>query len=121
VLLWVAGFDVIYACQDAEFDRREGLHSIPARFGIAKALAVARGFHVLALGGMAAVGFAAALHPVYWVGMAGIAAFLLWQHRLVRANDLSRVGVAFFNANGAVSVLYLAVTVAAVLLPRVAR
>ncbi len=119
VLLWVAGFDVIYACQDVEFDRREGLHSIPARFGIRPALATARCLHAGALLAMTGVGVAARLHPVYGFGLAGIALLLLWEHRLVRADDLSRVGVAFFNMNGVISIVYLAVTLAAVLIPGV--
>ena len=109
VLTWVAGFDVIYACQDVEFDRREGLHSIPARFGIARALTVARLLHLGSLLLLAAVGWAAALHPVYWVGLALISALLVWEHRIVRPDDLSRLGVAFFNMNGIIGVVYLAV------------
>jgi 4-hydroxybenzoate polyprenyltransferase len=113
VVFWVAGFDTIYACQDVEFDRREGLRSIPARFGVPAALGLARAFHVLAVGAMAAVGVAAGLHPVYWAGVAVIAAVLLWEHRLVRADDLSKIGVAFFNANGLISVLYFGVVLTA--------
>ncbi len=118
VLLWVAGFDVIYACQDAGFDRDAGLHSMPARFGIPQALWIARGLHLAALGAMAGVGLAAELHPVYWVGVAGIAGLLAWEHRLVRADDLSKIGVAFFTMNGVISVLYFAVVLTAVLLGR---
>jgi 4-hydroxybenzoate polyprenyltransferase len=116
VLCWVAGFDVVYACQDVDFDRREGLHSIPARFGVPAALGVARALHVAAFGALVAVGLTAELHPVYWAGLAAIGALLVWEHRLVRADDLSRLGVAFFNMNGVISVAYLAVVVAAVLL-----
>lgn len=116
VLSWVAGFDTIYACQDVDFDRREGLFSIPARFGVARALAVARAFHVAALGALAAVGAIAHLHPVYWAGLALIAAILVWEHRLVSADDLSKVGVAFLNANGLISVLYFGVVLAALAL-----
>ena len=118
VLQWVAGFDVIYACQDLDFDRRQGLFSVPARFGLARALWLARALHAGALAALAAVGWLAGLHPVYWVGWASIGALLGWEHRLVRADDLSRVGVAFFNMNGVISVLYLVVVLAAVLLPR---
>jgi 4-hydroxybenzoate polyprenyltransferase len=117
VLLWVAGFDVIYACQDVDFDRREGLHSIPARFGVRTALGAARLLHVAAIGALAGVGLLEDLHAVYWAGCAVIALLLIWEHRLVRADDLSRVGVAFFNMNGVISVLYLAVVVTAVLVP----
>lgn len=116
VLLWVAGFDVIYACQDVEFDRREGLHSIPARFGAGRALTTARWLHAAALAALAGVEWSARLHPVYWVGWAAIAGLLLWQHRLVRADDLSRVGMAFFNLNAAISAIYFATVLAAVAL-----
>jgi 4-hydroxybenzoate polyprenyltransferase len=114
VLFWVAGFDVIYACQDAEFDRAAGLHSMPARLGIARALAVARVLHVLAVGLLAAVHPAAGLHPLYLGGVAAIACILAYEHSLVHADDLSRVDAAFFTMNGWVSVLYLAVTLAAI-------
>jgi 4-hydroxybenzoate polyprenyltransferase len=118
VLLWVAGFDVVYSCQDVDFDRREGLRSIPARFGIARALLLARLLHAGAFAALAAVGVAADLHPVYWVGLGVIGMVLVWEHRLVRADDLSKLGVAFFNMNGIISVAYFVVVVAAVLLPR---
>ena len=118
MLFWVAGFDVIYACQDEEFDRKEGLHSIPARFGTSTALRIARVFHLLAVAALVAVGWAATLHPVYWVGMAILAGVFAWEHRLVRPGDLSRVGVAFFNMNGIISVGYLAVVLLSILAPR---
>lgn len=117
VLLWVSGFDVIYACQDAEVDRREMLQSIPARFGVARALLLARVLHAGALAALTAVGFVAGLHPVYWLGLALIATILGWEHRLVRTDDLSKLGLAFFNLNGTISVVYLVVVLAAVLLP----
>ena len=118
VLLWVAGFDVIYGCQDEAFDRASGLHSIPARFGPRLSLHIARGFHAGALAALAGVGVLAGLHPVYWAGWLLIGGVLVHEHRLVRANDLSRVGVAFFNMNGIISVLYLVTLLAAVLYPR---
>jgi len=118
VLLWVAGFDVIYACQDAAFDRREGLHSVPARFGVPIALRVARVLHATALVALAVVGWLGALHPLYWIGWGVIAVLLAWQHRLVRADDLSRVGVAFLPLNGIVAVLYFGAVLAAVLAAR---
>jgi 4-hydroxybenzoate polyprenyltransferase len=117
VLLWVAGFDVLYACQDVEFDRREGLYSIPARFGLARALGVARVLHGGTLAALVAVGLVSGLHPVYWAGLAVIAGVLVWEHRLVRPGDLSQLDVAFFNMNGIVSVIYLVTILAAVLLP----
>lgn len=118
VVPWVAGFDILYACQDAEYDRREGLHSVPARFGVPSALRIARLLHLAALLAMAAVGWAAGLHTAYWVGVAVIAMIFIWQHSLVRSDDLSRVGVAFLNMNGAISVLYLASILAALWLGR---
>jgi 4-hydroxybenzoate polyprenyltransferase len=114
VVFWVAGFDTIYSCQDAAFDEREGLFSIPARFGVGRALFAARAFHVLALAAMAGVGWAGGLHGVYWVGLAVVAGVLVAEHRLVRADDLSKVGVAFLNANGLISVLYFGFVLAAV-------
>jgi 4-hydroxybenzoate polyprenyltransferase len=106
VVQWVAGFDIVYACQDLDFDRRRGLFSIPARLGLRRALLAARALHAGALAAMAAVGIAAGLHPVYWAGLAAIAALLVWEHRLVNPE-------AFLNLNGIVSVAYLAVVLAA--------
>jgi len=114
VLAWVAGFDTIYSCQDAEFDRRSGLHSLPARIGVRRALLAARAFHVAAIGSLAAVYALANLHPIYLAGVAGIAGLLAYEHTLVKADDLSRVDAAFFTLNGWVSVGYLAVTLAGI-------
>ncbi len=113
VLLWVAGFDTIYACQDVAFDRAEALHSIPARLGVAPALMAARGMHVLAALLLLSLYWLAPLHPVYLVGVAGVAVLLAWEHTLVRPDDLSRVMFAF-NINGWVSAGYFAFTLAAV-------
>ena len=113
VLFWVAGFDTIYACQDEAFDRAEGLHSLPARFGLARALAVARLFHAIAVVLLAAVYALVPLHPLYLAGVAAVAALLVYEHSLVRADDLSRIDAAFFTVNGWISLGYFAVTVAA--------
>jgi 4-hydroxybenzoate polyprenyltransferase len=113
VLCWVAGFDTIYACQDVAFDRASGLLSLPARLGVARALAVARGFHLLAVVLLGLVYRLAPLHPVYLVGVATVAALLVYEHSLVRAHDLSRIDAAFFAVNGWISLGYLAVTLAA--------
>lgn len=117
VLLWVAGFDTIYACQDASFDRAAGLHSIPARLGVPRALALSRAMHVVAVALLAGVYWLSPLHPVYLVGVAVIAGLLAWEHTLVRADDLSRVMQAF-NLNGWVSLGYFAFTAAAAWLRR---
>jgi len=118
VLLWVAGFDIIYSCQDAEFDRKAGLFSIPARFGVRRGLAVARILHIGALGLLVCVGWLADLHPIYGFGLLGIGVLLIWEHRIVRADRLDRLGVAFFNMNGIISVAYLALILTALYWPR---
>jgi 4-hydroxybenzoate polyprenyltransferase len=112
VVLWVAGFDTIYACQDADFDRREGLHSIPARLGVPRALVLARALHVGAILMLIALYRVAPLHPLYLAGVAVVAGLLAWEHTLVRADDLSRVMQAF-NLNGWVSLGYFVFTAAA--------
>ena len=110
---WVAGFDVLYACQDVDFDRREGLHSIPARFGVRRAILTSRALHVVTIAALAAVGVQAALGAVYAAGVAGVAALLVWEQSLVRADDLSQVKRAF-DMNGWVGLWYFAATAAAV-------
>jgi 4-hydroxybenzoate polyprenyltransferase len=113
VLAWVAGFDTIYACQDVEFDRREGLRSLPARLGVARALRVARLLHVAAVALLAALYALVPLHPVYLVGVAAVAALLVYEHSLVSPGDLSRVDAAFFAVNGWISVGYFVFVIAA--------
>ncbi len=112
VMLWTAGFDIIYACQDCEFDMQAGLNSIPQRFGIATALWISRVLHLAMFAALVTVYLLTGLH---WIGLVGIiatAALLIYQHRLVRADDLSRLNMAFFNTNAWVSVI-LFVTIAA--------
>ena len=116
VVTWVAGFDVIYACQDVEFDRREGLQSIPARVGVARALGLARLLHAGTVTLLASLYLVTPLHPLYLAGVAGVAALLAYEHSLVHAEDLSRVNAAFFTVNGWVGVFYFAATSAARLL-----
>jgi 4-hydroxybenzoate polyprenyltransferase len=106
VTLWTAGFDIIYSCQDYEFDKRSGLFSLPSRLGISGALWVSRVFHLGMLACLAALVHALSLGPVAMVGVLVVAALLAWEHRLVRADDLSRVDAAFFTVNGWVSVLF---------------
>lgn len=118
VLLWVAGFDIIYALQDIDFDRRAGLHSIPARFGPARSLWIARAFHAGAVLSMLVLYAALPLHPVYLLGVAAVASILVYEHTLVRPDDLSRVNVAFFTTNGIVSLVYFAFAVVSVVIRR---
>jgi len=105
VMLWTAGFDVLYACQDYDFDRREGLHSIPARFGIARALWIARALHAGAFAAVVALYFVTNLGMLAVVGVVAMGALLIYQHTLVRADDLSRLNAAFFTTNAFVSVI----------------
>jgi len=107
VTLWVGGFDVLYACQDIEYDRRAGLFSVPGKFGIAKALLIARVMHigVIALLGWLAFGFG--LPWPAWAGIAVVAALLAYEHSLVKADDLSKLDAAFFTVNGYISMLFL--------------
>ncbi len=101
--LWIAGFDILYATQDVEFDRRHGVHAIPARFGLPAALAIARLAHLLAWLALAATGFLVGAGPAYWAGVLYTGAVLLYEHRLVRPDDLSQVDRAFFQANVLIS------------------
>jgi 4-hydroxybenzoate polyprenyltransferase len=114
VLLWVAGFDVLYALQDVDFDRRAGLFSIPARLGVRGALWVSALCHAgtLVLLALLPRSYPGGLGAAYWVGVAGCALLLAWQHWIVRPHDLSRLDAAFFTANGALSAwLFLATAV----------
>ncbi|ODS57026.1 MAG: hypothetical protein ABS36_05870 [Acidobacteria bacterium SCN 69-37] len=104
---WVAGFDILYACQDLEFDRREGLRSMPVRFGVARAIAISRGLHLVTVIALALVGQLAGLGTVYAVGVGLVAVLLVYEQSLVSAADLSQVKRAF-DLNGWVGLLYLA-------------
>ena len=106
VTLWTAGFDIIYACQDYAFDVHSGLHSIPKRFGIARALWFARVLHLGMLACLVALVRSFGLGAVADAGIIAVAGLLLWEHRLVRADDLSRIDAAFFTMNGYVSVIF---------------
>jgi 4-hydroxybenzoate polyprenyltransferase len=105
VLLWTAGFDVLYACQDYDFDRQAGLHSIPARFGIPRSLWIARALHAGAFAALVALYWTSRLGSLALVGVFVTGALLIYQHRLVHANDLSRLNAAFFTTNAFVSVI----------------
>jgi 4-hydroxybenzoate polyprenyltransferase len=103
--VWIAGFDLIYACQDVDFDRRAGLHSVPARFGIPAALATAKACHVLTLAAFVTLGWVMGLGVIYWAGVLLVAALLGYEHSLVAPDDLSRLDLAFFNINGYIAVI----------------
>ena len=105
VMLWTAGFDVLYACQDYDFDRREGLSSIPARFGIARSLWISRALHAGAFAALVALYFMTNLGLLAVAGVVATGGLLIYQHALVRANDLSRLNAAFFTTNAFVSVI----------------
>ncbi len=115
VLAWVSGFDIIYACQDVEFDRGHGIFSIPQRFGVRRGLAIARGLHVISFLLMAAVGVYFGLGGIYAAGLIVVAGLILYEHSLVKPDDLSRLGVAFMNANAAISTVFFAFTLGDVL------
>ena len=112
VMCWTAGFDIIYSCQDRDFDVKTGLYSIPGRFGIARALWIARILHVVMFLALGAVYVLTGLHWIGVIGMVATAALLVYQHSIVRADDLSRLNIAFFTTNAWVSVILFA-TVAA--------
>ena len=105
VMLWTAGFDVLYACQDYEFDVQAGLHSIPKQFGIARALLIARGLHIGAFAALVALYWITHLGIFALIGVVATAALLLYQHRLVRSDDLSKLNAAFFTTNAFVSLI----------------
>ena len=108
---WVGGFDVLYACQDLDFDRAHGLRSIPVRFGVSRSLAISRAMHAVAVACFVALAFVAPLGGIYLTGVAIVAALLVFEQSLVRADDLSQVKRAF-DLNGFVGILYLLVLVA---------
>jgi 4-hydroxybenzoate polyprenyltransferase len=109
VSVWVAGFDTIYACQDAEFDASHGLQSIPARLGVPRSLELAAILHGLTLLLLTLLPLAVPqLGAIYWLALAAITALLMWEHSIVRPDDLSRVNEAFFNANALIGIVLLA-------------
>ncbi len=105
VATWVGSFDIIYACQDVEIDRSEKLHSIPARFGIAQALIISSALHVVTVLSLIGVGLLCQLGAFYWTGFGIVVCMLVYEHSIVKPNDLSRINAAFFNINGVVSIL----------------
>jgi 4-hydroxybenzoate polyprenyltransferase len=106
VAAWVAGFDLFYSLLDVQVDRREGLHSLPVRFGERATFASARALHALTVGLLAAAGLGLPVGALYWLGVAAVASLLLYEHSLVRPGDLRRLDLAFFTTNGVISVLF---------------
>jgi 4-hydroxybenzoate polyprenyltransferase len=111
VTVWIAGFDLLYACQDVDFDRAHRLYSVPARFGVPAALALARVNHALTALALAALGLMIPLGPLYWVGWGAVVGLLVYEHSLVSSRDLSRLDMAFFNVNGYIAVIVFAAAV----------
>jgi 4-hydroxybenzoate polyprenyltransferase len=106
VAVWVAGFDVLYALFDLEHDRAHGLHSVPARFGVPAAFAIARACHAATVGFLVLAGLAIGVGALYWLGVAVVAGLLLYEHSLVSPRDTSRLDMAFFTLNGVISVTF---------------
>ncbi len=107
VTMWVGGFDVLYACQDVEYDKRAGLYSVPKRFGIANALLIARAMHIGVVALLSWLAYSFALPWPAWAGIAVVAALLAYEHTLVKPGDLSKLDAAFFAVNGYISLLFL--------------
>lgn len=116
VATWIGGFDILYALADRDFDRREGIHSVPARFGVSLSLVASSVMHAGTVLALLAAGWAAGLGAIYYVGVAAVFAIFVYEHSIVRPSDLSRLDVAFFNLNGYVSLVYFAATLVQVLL-----
>jgi 4-hydroxybenzoate polyprenyltransferase len=118
VATWIAGFDVLYALADRDFDRQAGIFSIPARFGISAALVISALLHLVSALALLAVGQSAGLGWIYFAGLAVVVLVLIGEHAILRPSDLSRLNLAFFNLNGYVSLIYFAATLADVLIRR---
>ncbi len=118
VTFWGAGFDVLYACQDYDFDRRAGLHSVPRYFGVSRSLWIARAFHILMLGFLCGLIVAFGLGKLAILGVAIVAALLIYEHSLVSATDLSKLNAAFFTMNGVIAVVFFVFLASDILLRR---
>ena len=116
MLLWTAGFDIIYACQDVNFDRKHGLHSIPARLGIRWALWVSSVLHVVAVLLLFGIPLFTELGLFYYIGVGIVVLIFIYEHAIVKPNDLSRVNLAFFTLNGMISLVLMALSIADILL-----
>jgi 4-hydroxybenzoate polyprenyltransferase len=108
VALWIGGFDIIYATMDLDVDRREGLHSIPRRFGIGRALLATRAAHAGSVALLVWLGLELSLGPFYWLGLAVVAGLLAYENSIVSEDDLSRVDMAFLQMNGVIAIVFLA-------------
>jgi 4-hydroxybenzoate polyprenyltransferase len=117
VTLWIGGFDLIYACQDLDFDRKYGLHSIPARHGSAFALGLSTACHLLMLALLAGMGLWMGLSWPFWAAIVVVAGLLVWEHRLVKPDDLSHINLAFFNINSYIALTLFAGVLGALYLP----
>ena len=111
VTLWTAGFDIYYSCQDEEFDRAQGLNSVPARIGALRSIRLVRPIHVAAVLFYTLFGYVAGMGPIFYLGIVAVAAILAYEAWILRNGDLSRIDLAFFNLNGYVSLLFAAATV----------
>jgi 4-hydroxybenzoate polyprenyltransferase len=118
VTFWVGGFDVLYACQDYDFDRQAGLHSVPRYFGVAASLSIARGFHLIMVALLVALVITFGMGKLAIAGVIAVVLLLLYEHSLVKADDLSKLNAAFFTMNGVISVLFFIFVAADVLLRR---
>lgn len=116
VLLWTAGFDIIYACQDVNFDRKHGLHSIPAKLGIRGALWLSAALHVVAVLLLLGIPLLTELGVFYFVGVGVVMLIFIYEHAIVKPNDLSRVNLAFFTLNGTISLVLMVLSIADILL-----
>jgi 4-hydroxybenzoate polyprenyltransferase len=116
VATWIGGFDILYALADREFDRKEGVFSIPARFGIAASLVFSAVLHLATVLALFAAGHSQGLGTIYHLGVAAVVAIFIYEHAIVRPSDLSRLNLAFFNLNGYVSMIYFLATLAQVLI-----
>ena len=118
VIFWLAGFDIIYALQDHEFDRAQGLFSVPVRFGVERSLQISTLCHLCTIGFLAMVGLSAHMGTIYWIGWMAVIGVLVWEHRIVSPSDLSRINRAFFDLNAYVSIAFFCATVADLIFAR---
>ncbi len=116
---WVAGFDILYALQDYEFDKKFGVYSIPSKYGIKKALEIAKIFHTITFLSLLLTGYFGSLSYIYYVGLIILSIFLMYEHSLIKENDLSKIDKAFFTINGFISIIFMFIVVADIFLKEV--